>query len=195
MRKILAVLCALAALSAATGCAAGEKEAVSEPAASTEQVTEATEKQLSEDEKKAKVSEANSKALEVYKAGNRIITEMYGYEKGFDMEGFLEKTYDTATETLLVKQGDDGEWETGTVYGCDFDKFGAALKEYCPDITELKRVNMKYMSDGNAFVVTAVLTADGICGTYPAQSEIEKSFDGETNYTELYENGLKIVLM
>lgn len=112
MRKIISVLCAAGIAACLSGC-------VVEPA--TETVESATETADPEQ----KISEASKEAVELHKALNEVLTDMYGYDKAFDVKGVLDVKYDSAEDRIMVKSEPDSEWQTGNVYGCDFDRFAA----------------------------------------------------------------------
>lgn len=53
---------------------------------------------------------------------------------------------------------------------------------------------MRYVT--SAFVCVALLTPDGVCGTYPKviDANTEEQINGEENFDGLYERSMKIVM-
>ena len=184
MRKFLSVICVAGIAACMSGC--GYDVAVS--GSVVESVTETVDPEQ-------KTSEANTEAVELHKALNAVLTDMFGYDKTFDVSGVLKVKYDSGADRIMVKSESDSEWQTGNVYGCDFDKFAEELKIKYPELPQLERAEMSYVTC--AFVCVALITPEGVCGTYPKviDAKTEELINGEENYEGLYERSLKTVML
>jgi len=193
MRRIVSLLCVAGIAAGMSGC--GYDAAVSGSAIVSVMKTETDEPSTEIIDPEQKLSEADAEAVELHKSLNEVITDMFGLDKALDVKGVLKVKYDSEADRIMVKSEYDNEWKTGYVYGCDFDKFATALKAKYPELCQLKRAEMSYMD--SAFVCVALLTTDGVCGTFPEviDAKTEERINGEENYDALYEKSMKIVML